>query len=300
MVISQPPGNNPSYYYRASPTLPQLLWMLPETPYVLYMQLQHQLTHRNGAIKHIFYTNQIHGGIISRLFFIHFVAPCACSSHLAVKKYYFKSFCMKIWARWPYIHLSVVFPSRMLHRTTHFVTQPILLSENIPNIWHKSSSKHKEVRPDWNDKNDNANYAPSYHMEEFYQWLRLPFLKKYSIKCERFRLWIVYSELKRHNVSHYIYYLATDNIHIVLENDNTVLIKGLKKVVNVKFSMHLMKRPMIGWNQKSHFSNTGKILLKQEFSDGLQISMNIKDITIPLIIHYYLLSIQNTTQIFPR
>ena len=30
-------------------------------------------------------------------------------------------------------------------------------------------------------------------------------------------------------------------------------------------------------------------LAKAEFSDGLQISMNIKDITIPLIIHYYLL-----------
>ena len=43
-----------------------------------------RVTHRNGAIKHI-YTNQIHGGIISRLFFIHFVAPCACSLHLAVK-----------------------------------------------------------------------------------------------------------------------------------------------------------------------------------------------------------------------
>ena len=28
---------------------------------------------------------------------------------------------------------------------------------------------------------------------------------------------LFYSELKRHNVSHYIYYLATDNIHIVLE-----------------------------------------------------------------------------------
>ena len=60
---------------------------------------------------------------------------------------------------------------------------------------------------------------------------------KYSIKlrkdldCELF-----YSELKRHNVSHYIYYPNTDNIHIVLENDNTVLIKGLKKVVNVKFT----------------------------------------------------------------
>ena len=51
-------------------------------------------------------------------------------------------------------------------------------------------------------------------------------LKKYSIKCEK--IWsceLFYSELKRHNVSHYIYYLATDNIHIVLENDNTVLIK---------------------------------------------------------------------------
>ena len=44
-----------------------------------------------------------------------------------------------------------------------------------------------------------------------------------DLDCELF-----YSELKRSsNVSHYIYYLATDNIHIVLEND-TVLIKGLK------------------------------------------------------------------------
>ena len=39
--------------------------------------------------------------------------------------------------------------------------------------------------------------------------------------AKRFRL-VFYSELKRHNVSHYIYYLA-DNIHIVLEDDNTVL-----------------------------------------------------------------------------
>ena len=36
-------------------------------------------------------------------------------------------------------------------------------------------------------------------------------------------------------LTHYIYY-SLDNIHIVLENDNTVLIKGLEKVVNVKFS----------------------------------------------------------------
>ena len=35
--------------------------------------------------------------------------------------------------------------------------------------------------------------------------------------------------------------------------------------------------------KKSHFSNAGKILLRQEFSDGLQISMNIKDITMLII-----------------
>ena len=45
-----------------------------------------------------------------------------------------------------------------------------------------------------------------------------------DLDCELF-----YSELKRHNVSHYIYYSLTD-IHIVLENDNTVLIKGLKRL----------------------------------------------------------------------
>ena len=45
-----------------------------------------------------------------------------------------------------------------------------------------------------------------------------------DLDCELF-----YSELKRHNVSHYIYYLATDNIHRV-ENDNTMLIKDLKRL----------------------------------------------------------------------
>ena len=45
-----------------------------------------------------------------------------------------------------------------------------------------------------------------------------------DLDCELF-----YSELKRHNVSHYIYYLY-NNIHIVLENDNTVLIKDLKRL----------------------------------------------------------------------
>ena len=142
---------------------------------------------------------------------------------------------------------------------------------------------------------------PSYHMEGSTNGLWVAIFKEIfdqvrkDLDCELF-----YSEPKRHNVSHYIYYLATDNIHIVLENDNTVLIKGLKKVVNVKFSRntHLIETSYDRLKSTEIiFSNTGKILLKQEF-DGLQISMNIKDITIPLIIHYYLLeSIQNTTSL---
>ena len=65
-------------------------------------------------------------------------------------------------------------------------------------------------------------------------------LVRKDLDCELF-----YSELKRHNVSHYIYYLATDNIHIVLENDNTVLIKGLKKVNNLQFSKHASYRNVL-------------------------------------------------------
>ena len=118
-----------------------------------------------------------------------------------------------------------------------------------------------------------------------------------DLDCELF-----YSELKRHNVSHYIYYLATDNIHIVLENDNTVLIKGLKKVVNVKFSRntHLIETSYDRLNQeKSHFSNM-KIYKAGVFRWVTNIHEHKR--------YYYTFdnsllfteSIQNTTQIFPR
>ena len=103
----------------------------------------------------------------------------------------------------------------------HFVTQPILLSENISNIWHKSS-KHKRARPDWNDKNDNANYAPSYHYFEGFTTAQVAIFKEIFDQVRaRYLDQNCFIQLKRHNVSHYIYYLATDNIHIVLENDNT-------------------------------------------------------------------------------
>ena len=97
-----------------------------------------------------------------------------------------------------------------------------------------------------------------------------------DLDCELF-----YSELKRHNVSHYIYYLATDNIHIVLENDNTVLIKGLKKVVNVKFSRntHLIETSYDRLKSREIISAIQENLAKAGvFRWVTKISMNIKDI----------------------
>ena len=120
-----------------------------------------RVTHRNGAIKHIF-TNQAEGSSANCSLFI--LSLHALALHLAVK------ILLQIFL---YEDLSTL----ALHTSVGCISsecqqgpralQPILLSENIPNIWHKSSTKHKEVRPDWNDKNDNANYAPSYHMEGF-------------------------------------------------------------------------------------------------------------------------------------
>ena len=112
---------------------------------------------------------------------------------------------------------------------------------------------------------------PSYHMEGFTNGsgchLRNIRSSAKDLDCELF-----YSELKRHNVSHYIYYLATDNIHIVLNFDNTVLIKDLKKVVNVKFSKkrtHLIKTSYDRLKSREiTFQQYRKILLKQEFSMG--------------------------------
>ena len=73
-----------------------------------------------------FNVNQIHGGIISRLFFIHFVAPCACSSSI---KYYFKSFYEDLSTL--ILHTSVGYFPPGMPAGPHFVTQPILLSETF-------------------------------------------------------------------------------------------------------------------------------------------------------------------------
>ena len=86
MVISQPPGNNPSYYYRASPTFLNCSECFQRHLIFTYTcNYNIRVTHRNGAIKHIFYTNQIHGGIISRLISLFILSLHALALHLAVK-----------------------------------------------------------------------------------------------------------------------------------------------------------------------------------------------------------------------
>ena len=133
MVISQPPGNNPSYYYRASPTLFQLFGMLPETPSMFYTcNYKTRATHRNGAIKHIFYTNQIHGGSSAdcSLFIL---SLHALALHLAVK------ILLQIFLYEDFEHVGLTYICRLYFppecqqdRTLSYATNTI--GENIPNI----------------------------------------------------------------------------------------------------------------------------------------------------------------------
>ena len=129
-----------------------------------------------------------------------FVAPCACSSSAWLN--ISKSFCMKIWALT--LHTSVSCISLQNTSRTHFVTQPILLSENIPNIWHKSSTKHRRLDQIETIKTIMQTTRPRI------TWKVLPMAQvaifkeifdqvRKDLDCELF-----YSELKRHNVSLYL------------------------------------------------------------------------------------------------
>ena len=129
----------------------------------------------------------------------------ALALHLAVK-ILLQIFCMKIWARWPYIHLSVVFPSRM-PAGPHFVTQPILLSETflIFDINHQQNTRRSDqietIKTIMQTTRPRITWkvlpmAQVAIFKEIFDQVRK------DLDCELF-----YSELKRHNVSHYIYFI---------------------------------------------------------------------------------------------
>ena len=81
-VISQPPGI--TFILLSCFTNAASIALNASRDTMFYTCNYHQGNSRNGAIKHIFYTNQIHGGIISRLFFIQ-LSTHALALHLAVK-----------------------------------------------------------------------------------------------------------------------------------------------------------------------------------------------------------------------
>ena len=68
----------------------------------------------------------------------------ALALHLAVK-ILLQIFRMKIWARWPYTHLSVAFPSRMPAGPQFLCCTTNTIKWKHSNICYKSSTKHKEV-----------------------------------------------------------------------------------------------------------------------------------------------------------
>ena len=67
--------------------------------------------------------NQIHGGIIGRLFFIHFVAPCL-ALHLAVK-ILLQIFLYEDFDTLTLLHLSVVFPQNASRTALCYATNAI-------------------------------------------------------------------------------------------------------------------------------------------------------------------------------
>ncbi|HGT8024851.1 TPA: DUF1398 family protein [Escherichia coli] len=120
-----------------------------------------------------------------------------------------------------------------------------------------------------------------------------------DLNCDRF-----YSELKRHNVSHYIYYLATGNIHIVFESDNTALIKGFHDVVHVNFCrdtrlietyLHKLKSREITFHEyRVNLAKAGVFRWVTNIHEHKRYYYTFDNSLL------FTESIQNTTQIFPR
>ena len=129
MVISQPPGNNPSRIIIVFPNAVSIaLNASRDTLCSIHMQLQHQ---GNSEQLHIFFTRTDPRRDHHRLFFYSFCRSEGNLPFILAVKILLQIFLYEDLHVILHIHLSVVFPSRM-PAGPHFVTQPILLSENIP------------------------------------------------------------------------------------------------------------------------------------------------------------------------
>ena len=185
MVISQP-ENNPSYYYRASPTLPQLLWMLQE--HLMFYTCNYNI---RIVIEMVLLTYFLHESDPRRdhqqVFFIHFVAH-ALALHLAVKIL----LRLSVW-RFEHVNLTYICRLYFLRNAagpTHFLLRNNTLFSNNYNIWHKSSTKHRRSDQIETIKTIMQTTRPRI------PWKVLPMaqvaiFKNIRSSAKRFRLWIV-------------------------------------------------------------------------------------------------------------
>ena len=145
-----------------------------ETPYVLYMcNYNIRVTHRNGAIKHIFLhrIRSTEGSSADCSLFIlslHFAAL-----HLAVKPL-LQIFLCERFEHVAYIHLSVVFPQNVW--TTLLRNQYVSENKNIIfDINHQQNTRRSDQIE--TIKTIMQTTRPRVSHMEVYQWLRLPFLR---------------------------------------------------------------------------------------------------------------------------
>ena len=141
-----------------------------------------RVTHRNGAIKHILHeSGSTEGSSADCSLFI--LSLHALALHLAVKILLQIFLYEDLSTLALHTSVSVVFPSRM-PAGPHFVTQPILLSETflIFDINHQQNTRRSDqietIKTIMQTTRPRITWVVA-------QWLRLPFLKKYSIKCEK-------------------------------------------------------------------------------------------------------------------
>ena len=162
--------------------------MLPEDTLCSIRNYNIRVTHRNGAIKHIFLHRSDPRRDVSRLFFIH-LSLHALALHLAVK-ILLQIFLYEDLSTLA-LHTSIgCIYSKNASRTRTFVTQPILLSENILifDINHQQNTRRSDqietIKTIITDARPRITW-------KVLPMARVAIFKSIRSSAKRFRLWIV-------------------------------------------------------------------------------------------------------------
>ena len=150
-----------------------------------------RVTHIEMVLLSIFYTNQDPRRIISRLFFIHFVAPCACSSSSG---WNITSNLLCEDLSTLALHTSVGCISLQNASRTALCYGNQYYYENIPNIWHKSSTNTRRSDQIETIKTIMQTTRPRITWKVLSMAQVAIFKRNIRSSAKRFRLWIVLSE----------------------------------------------------------------------------------------------------------